>query len=56
MAHTLAEAAKLSQDDLQRGVIETFIRVSPILDAPLGVVCRSRMSARRDPPLVTPSA
>jgi hypothetical protein len=32
MALTLAEAAKLSQDDLQRGVIETFIQVSPILD------------------------
>ncbi|MEV4414008.1 major capsid protein [Catellatospora sp. NPDC049609] len=32
MALTLAEAAKLSQDDLQRGVIETFVQVSPILD------------------------
>ena len=30
-AISLAEAAKLSQDDLQRGVIETFIQTSPIL-------------------------
>lgn len=32
MALTLAEAAKLSTDDLQRGVIETFIIESSILD------------------------
>lgn len=32
MALTLAEAAKLSTDDLQRGVIETFVQESPILD------------------------
>lgn len=32
MALTLAEAAKLSQDSLQRGVIETFVQVSPVLD------------------------
>src|SRR5262245_26164216 len=32
MAVTLAESAKLSQDDLQRGVIETFIQASPVLD------------------------
>ncbi len=32
MALTLAESAKLSQDDLQRGVIETFIQASPVLD------------------------
>ncbi|MFF1723065.1 major capsid protein [Streptomyces sviceus] len=32
MAQTLAESAKLSQDDLQRGVIETFVQTSPILD------------------------
>ena len=32
MALTLAEAAKLSQDDLQRGVVETFVISSPILD------------------------
>lgn len=32
MAVTLPEAAKLSQNDLQRGVIETFIQESPILD------------------------
>lgn len=32
MAISLAEAAKLSEDDLQRGVIETFVQVSPILD------------------------
>lgn len=29
---TLVEAAKLSQDDLQRGVLETFVQESPILD------------------------
>jgi hypothetical protein len=32
MAVTLAESAKLSTNDLQRGVIETFIQSSPILD------------------------
>lgn len=32
MAITLTESAKLSQDDLQRGVIETFIELNPILD------------------------
>lgn len=32
MAVTLADAAKLSQDDLQRGVIETFIIESSVLD------------------------
>ncbi len=32
MAVTLAQAATLSQNDLQRGVIETFVQVSPILD------------------------
>lgn len=32
MAITLAEAAKLSQDNLQRGVIETFVQASPLLD------------------------
>lgn len=32
MAVTLPEAAKLSQNTLQRGVIETFVQVSPILD------------------------
>ncbi|MFF4771127.1 major capsid protein [Streptomyces sp. NPDC001255] len=32
MALTLAEAAKLSTTDLQRGVIETFVQESPILD------------------------
>ena len=32
MALTLAESAKLSTDDLQRGVIETFVQSSPILD------------------------
>lgn len=32
MALTLAEAAKLSQDDLQRGVVETFLQESVILD------------------------
>ncbi|MFD9904858.1 major capsid protein [Streptomyces sp. NPDC059063] len=32
MALTLPESAKLSQDDLRRGVIETFVQESPILD------------------------
>jgi hypothetical protein len=32
MSLTLAEAAKLSQDDLQRGVLETFVQESPLLD------------------------
>lgn len=32
MALTLAEAAKLSTDDLQRGVLETFVQESPVLD------------------------
>ncbi|MFF1812384.1 major capsid protein [Streptomyces sp. NPDC058251] len=32
MALTLAESAKLSQDDLQRGVLETFVIESPVLD------------------------
>jgi hypothetical protein len=32
MAVTLAEAAPLSQNDLQRGVIETFVQESPVLD------------------------
>jgi hypothetical protein len=32
MALTLVEAAKLSQDDLQRGVLETFVQESPVLD------------------------
>jgi len=32
MALTLAESAKLSQDMLQRGVIETIIEESPVLD------------------------
>lgn len=32
MALTLAESAKLSQDSLQRGVLETFVQVSPIFD------------------------
>ncbi len=32
MAVTLVESAKLSQNDLQRGVIETFVQSSPILD------------------------
>ena len=39
MALTLAEAAKLSQNDLQRGVIETFVLESSVLDrAPLVTV------------------
>lgn len=32
MAVTLAESAKLSQNQLQRGVLETFVQVSPVLD------------------------
>ena len=32
MALTLAESAKLSQNQLQRGVLETFVQVSPVLD------------------------
>jgi hypothetical protein len=32
MALTLVEAARLSADDLKRGVIETFIQTSPVLD------------------------
>src|SRR3569833_727524 len=32
MAVTLAQAALLSQTDLQRGVIETFVQQSPVLD------------------------
>jgi hypothetical protein len=32
MAVTLAQAALLSQNALQRGVIETFVQVSPVLD------------------------
>lgn len=32
MAVTLAQAAVLSDNDLQRGVIETFVQASPILD------------------------
>lgn len=32
MAVTLAQAALLSQDDLQRGVIETFVQESAVLD------------------------
>lgn len=32
MALTLAEAAKLSHDDLQRGVLETFVQESSVLD------------------------
>ncbi|WGM21857.1 hypothetical protein QEH68_06700 [Paenarthrobacter sp. OM7] len=32
MAVTLAQAAVLSQNELQRGVIETFVQASPILD------------------------
>lgn len=32
MAVTLAQAALLSQNQLQRGVIETFVQVSPVLD------------------------
>lgn len=32
MAVTLAQAALLSQNDLQRGVTETFVQLSPVLD------------------------
>ena len=32
MAVTLPQAALLSEDDLQRGVIETFVQESPVLD------------------------
>lgn len=32
MALTLAESAKLSQDTLRRGVLETFVEESPVLD------------------------
>lgn len=32
MAITLVEAAKLSQDQLQRGVLETFVQTSSVLD------------------------
>jgi hypothetical protein len=32
MAVTLAQAATLSQNQLQRGVIETFVQASPVLD------------------------
>jgi hypothetical protein len=32
MAVTLAQAAVLSQNQLQRGVIETFVQLSPVLD------------------------
>ncbi|MFF0296330.1 major capsid protein [Kitasatospora sp. NPDC004614] len=32
MALTLAESAKFSIDNLQRGVVETFVQESPILD------------------------
>lgn len=32
MALTLAQAALLSTDDLQRGVLETFVQESPVLD------------------------
>jgi hypothetical protein len=32
MALTLAESAKLSQNDLQRGVIQTFLEESPVLN------------------------
>jgi len=32
MALTLVESAKLSQDSLQRGVVETFVQESPVLD------------------------
>lgn len=33
MALTLAQAAVLSENDLQRGVIETFVQESPVLEA-----------------------
>src|SRR4051794_29514048 len=32
MAQTLAQAALLSQNDLQRGVVETFVQESVVLD------------------------
>ncbi|WP_404956602.1 hypothetical protein [Streptomyces sp. 147326] len=32
MTLTLSESAKLSQDQLRRGVIEAFVQESPILD------------------------
>ena len=32
MAITLTEAAKLSTTDLQKGVLETFVQTSPVLD------------------------
>lgn len=32
MALTLAQSAPLSQNDLQRGVVETFVQESPVLD------------------------
>lgn len=32
MAVTLAQSAVLSENDLQRGVIETFVQMSPVLD------------------------
>ena len=32
MALTLAQAALLSENDLQRGVLETFVQESPVLD------------------------
>jgi hypothetical protein len=32
MAVTLAQAAVLSENQLQRGVIETFVQLSPVLD------------------------
>ncbi|AIZ16394.1 hypothetical protein AH67_05230 [Bifidobacterium pseudolongum PV8-2] len=32
MALTLAESAKLSTDSLQKGVLETFVQTSPVLD------------------------
>jgi hypothetical protein len=32
MAVTLAQAALLSENDLQRGVVETFVQLSPVLD------------------------
>jgi len=32
MAVTLAQAATLSQNTLQRGVLETFVQSSPVLD------------------------
>ncbi len=32
MALTLAQAALLSQNDLQRGILETFVQESSVLD------------------------